>query len=230
MRRLLGGLGQHFLRLEALARRDAPRCPGTFSVIARIVAEGQAGRDRAARSAARCGRPLPCASMMMLLTPSRSMIAHHLLLRAGGDREHRHHRAHAEDHAEHGQQAAQLVHQEARKPHLKFGKNAGKYRHMENAPPILAFRPCPSAWRARAFAIAVLLLVRRLGRRDPAARSLRPASAPANTMTDSLRFEQLDDARLRTCRSLLYVDDALPSVQKYRLGRNVDRVRESSRR
>ena len=34
---------------------------------------------------------------------------HHLLLRAGADREHRHHRGDAEDHAEHGQQRAQLV-------------------------------------------------------------------------------------------------------------------------
>src|SRR5207248_4213498 len=44
----------------------------------------------------------------------------HFFFHAGRNGEHGHHRADTEDHAKHGQQAAQLVYQEARKPHVKF--------------------------------------------------------------------------------------------------------------
>src|SRR4026209_2702255 len=70
--------------------------------------------------------------------------AHHLLLGAGGDREHGHHRAHPKDHAEHRQQAAQLVREQARKTHRQFGQISGKRIHGY-LPPFAPPPPPPPA-------------------------------------------------------------------------------------
>ena len=51
--------------------------------------------------------------------------AHHLLLGAGRNGQHGHDGANAEDHAQHGEQAAELVGEEAGQPHHQFGKNIG---------------------------------------------------------------------------------------------------------
>ena len=121
--RLLRRLGKHFERFETLARRQCLQALDVFGNGAE-VAEREPWRDPAA------GLQLVAVDRFLgfdddVVDAQQVDVAHHLFLRAGGDGKHGHHRAHAEDHAEHGEQAAQLVDQEARKPHVQFRKIAG---------------------------------------------------------------------------------------------------------
>ena len=116
-------LGDQLGRHEALARRGRLDA-GDVGADGAQVLEGETGRDLA---------QLLKRLLVGRLARLDDQVAHaevlderhHLLLRAGANRQHRDHGGDAEDHAEHGQQRAQLVDEQVVDPELERRQDVG---------------------------------------------------------------------------------------------------------
>ena len=164
------GFGISFDGVKRLRAVDAPT-PSTVDWITRRSARRQPRRDL----------PQPLERLLVRRRPRfddqvadahRLDHRHHLLLRAGADRQHRDHRGDAEDHAEHGQQRAQLVREQVVDAHRQRGQHVARDHRR---PPAGAAAGMAGPRRCRC---------RRTPRRaasDRPARSAVPSATPSTT-------------------------------------------------
>ena len=110
LRRPVGVAGDHLRRAAQRRRRAAPRASRGRSPRV-VLGQRRARADAQAHAARRWSTP---GSTISRLEPSARICSSHARLRARADRDHRDHRADADDDAEHGERAAQLVDAPAR--------------------------------------------------------------------------------------------------------------------